>query len=63
LATAASTGTAAHSRSWFGGRATTIELEGRYQRGRGSVGEYLEQTAIANMRSHPIKRSGRQDTL
>jgi DNA topoisomerase-6 subunit B len=26
----------------------TIELEGRYQRGRGSVDEYLEQTAIAN---------------
>ncbi len=26
----------------------TIELEGKYQRGRGSVDEYLEQTAIAN---------------
>ena len=26
----------------------TIELEARYQRGRGSVDEYLEQTAIAN---------------
>ena len=26
----------------------TIELEGRYQRGRGSVDEYLGQTAIAN---------------
>ena len=26
----------------------TIELEGRYQRGRGSVEDYLEQTAIAN---------------
>ena len=26
----------------------TIELEARYQRGRGSVDEYLQQTAIAN---------------
>ena len=26
----------------------TIELEAKYQRGRGSVDEYLEQTAIAN---------------
>jgi DNA topoisomerase-6 subunit B len=30
------------------GTRVTIELEGRYQRGRGSVEEYLEQTAIAN---------------
>ncbi len=30
------------------GTRVTIELEGRYQRGRGSVDEYLEQTAIAN---------------
>ena len=29
------------------GTRVTIELEGRYQRGRGSVDEYLEQTAIA----------------
>src|SRR5438876_11561733 len=28
------------------GTRVTIELEGRYQRGRGSVDEYLEQTAI-----------------
>ncbi len=30
------------------GTRVTIELEARYQRGRGSVEEYLEQTAIAN---------------
>ena len=30
------------------GTRVTIELEGRYQRGRGSVDDYLEQSAIAN---------------
>ncbi len=30
------------------GTRVTIELEGRYQRGKGSIDEYLEQTAIAN---------------
>ena len=30
------------------GTRVTIELEARYQRGRGSVNDYLEQTAIAN---------------
>ncbi len=30
------------------GTRVTIELEGKYVRGRGSVDEYLEQTAIAN---------------
>ncbi|MFH1919341.1 MAG: DNA topoisomerase VI subunit B [Planctomycetota bacterium] len=30
------------------GTRVTIELEARYQRGRGSVDEYLDQTAIAN---------------
>jgi DNA topoisomerase VI subunit B len=30
------------------GTRVTIELEGRYVRGRGSVDDYLEQTAIAN---------------
>lgn len=30
------------------GTRVTIELEGRFYRGRGSVDEYLEQTAIAN---------------
>jgi len=30
------------------GTRVTIELEGRYHRGRGSIDEYLEQTAIAN---------------
>ena len=30
------------------GTRVTIELEARFQRGRGSVDEYLEQTAIAN---------------
>jgi len=39
---------AATLRSLTSGTRVTIELEGRYQRGRGSVDEYLEQTAIAN---------------
>ncbi|MDA7952065.1 MAG: DNA topoisomerase VI subunit B [Pirellulaceae bacterium] len=30
------------------GTRVTIELEGKYQKGRGSVDEYLQQTAIAN---------------
>src|SRR5690242_10710479 len=30
------------------GTRVTIELEGKYHRGRGSVDEYLQQTAIAN---------------
>jgi DNA topoisomerase-6 subunit B len=30
------------------GTRVTIELEAKYQRGRGSVDEYLEQTAVAN---------------
>ena len=37
-----------HHRQVRSGTRVTIELEGRYQRGRGSVDEYLEQTAIAN---------------
>lgn len=34
------------------GTSVTIELEGRYQKGRQSVDEYLEQTAIANPHAH-----------
>ena len=34
--------------SWDHGTEVTIELEGTYQRGRASVDEYLELTAIAN---------------
>src|SRR5215470_6291021 len=37
-----------HQHEVRSGTRVTIELEGRYQRGRGSVDEYLEQTAIAN---------------
>src|SRR5262250_1378331 len=37
-----------HQHEVHSGTRVTIELEGRYQRGRGSVDEYLEQTAIAN---------------
>src|SRR5205823_14946886 len=37
-----------HHHEVHSGTRVTIELEGRYQRGRGSVDEYLEQTAIAN---------------
>ena len=40
-----------HSLDWeevVSGTRVTIELEAKYQRGRGSVDEYLEQTALAN---------------
>jgi len=37
-----------HQHEVRSGTRVTIELEGRYQRGRGTVDEYLEQTAIAN---------------
>ena len=37
-----------HAAEVASGTRVTIELEGRYQRGRGSVDDYLEQTAIAN---------------
>ena len=43
------------------GTRVTIELEAKYQRGRGSVDEYLEQTAIANPHVHAaLHRSRRQ---
>src|SRR5690242_5102677 len=46
------------------GTRVTIELEGRHQRGRGSVDEYLEQTAIANphVTIHYIDPDGNQQT-
>ena len=34
------------------GTQVTIELEGKYQKGRQSIDEYLEQTAIANPHAH-----------
>ena len=37
-----------HARPVRMGTRVTIELEGRFVRGRGSVDQYLEQTAIAN---------------
>lgn len=37
-----------HGESIDHGTRVTIELESKYQRGRGSVDEYLEQTAISN---------------
>ena len=37
-----------HHHGLRSGTRVTIELEGRFVRGRGSVDEYLEQTAIAN---------------
>jgi DNA topoisomerase-6 subunit B len=37
-----------HPREVKSGTRVTIELEGRYLRGRGSVDDYLQQTAIAN---------------
>src|SRR5213083_1027590 len=46
------------------GTRVTIELEGRYVRGRGSVDEYLEQTAIANphVTIHYVDPEGTQTT-
>ncbi|HEY2148985.1 MAG TPA: DNA topoisomerase VI subunit B [Pirellulales bacterium] len=47
------------------GTRVTIELEGRFQRGRGSVDEYLEQTAIANphVRLHYLDPEGETRTF
>jgi len=47
------------------GTRVTIELEGKYSRGRTSVDEYLEQTAIANPHAKitykpPVKESGEE---
>jgi DNA topoisomerase-6 subunit B len=46
------------------GTRVTIELEGRYVRGRGSVDDYLEQTAIANphVTVHYIDPDGHETT-
>ena len=46
------------------GTRVTIELEAKYQRGRGSVDEYLEQTAIANphVTLHYIDPDGQETT-
>ena len=47
------------------GTRVTIELEGRFMRGRGSVDEYLEQTAIANphVTIHYVDPDGTQTTF
>jgi DNA topoisomerase VI subunit B len=37
-----------HSEDFLTGTSVSIELEGRYQKGRGSVDEFLDLTAIAN---------------
>ena len=46
------------------GTRVTIELEAKYQRGRGSVDDYLEQTAIANphVTLHYADPEGKQQT-
>ena len=44
----AAAGTYLSKRDYPTGTSVTIELEGKYQRGRGSVDEFLELTAIAN---------------
>lgn len=48
------------------GTSVSIELEGRYQRGRGSVDEFLELTAIANPHARitfvpPTRESGAEE--
>ena len=47
------------------GTRVTIELEARYQRGRGSVDEYLAETAIANphVRLHYVDPDGKTEDL
>jgi len=50
------------------GTSVTIELEGRYQKGRGSVDEFLELTAIANPHARitlvpPTRESAAEDDL
>ncbi len=45
------------------GTQVTIELEGRYQKGRASVDEYLEQTAIANPHAHITYVSPTNETI
>jgi DNA topoisomerase-6 subunit B len=47
-ALAAEKGGLLDAESYRSGTCVSIELEGRYQRGRGSVDEFLELTAIAN---------------
>src|SRR5690242_6762537 len=55
----------AHPHGVRSGTRVTIELEGRYQRGRGSVDEYLEQTAIANphVTIHYVDPDGSETTF
>jgi DNA topoisomerase VI subunit B len=54
----------AHPDEVRSGTRVTIELEGRYVRGRGSVDEYLQQTAIANphVTIHYVDPDGGQTT-
>jgi DNA topoisomerase-6 subunit B len=53
-----------HHKEVRSGTRVTIELEGRYVRGRGSVDDYLEQTAIANphVTIHYIDPDGHETT-
>lgn len=50
---------------WENGTGTKIELEleGRYQKGKRSVEEYLKQTAIANPHIHLIYKSPDNETI
>ena len=45
------------------GTQVTIELEGKYQKGRQSIDEYLEQTAIANPHAHITYVTPTNETL
>src|SRR5438477_739296 len=44
------------------GTQVTLEIEGRYQKGRASVDEYLEQTAIANPHVDPVYHTPEGET-
>jgi DNA topoisomerase VI subunit B len=55
-------------KSYPTGTSVTIELEGRYQKGRGSVDEFLELTAIANPHARitlvpPTRESAAEEEL
>src|SRR5262249_23580226 len=45
-----------------GGTEVTVEIDGRYQKGRASVDEYLEQTAIANPHVRLVYRTPEGET-
>jgi DNA topoisomerase-6 subunit B len=61
-------GTFLSTKEYPTGTSVSIELEGKYQRGRGSVDEFLELTAIANPHAkitfvRPTRESGEEEDV